>query len=72
VSPDEPEEMERRILAVFDELGVETVDLHLFFEMLPANTPPAQAEVLAAIEHLVRRGSLVEKGNDFYGRGRLP
>lgn len=60
--------LEEGILAVFDDLRRESLDLHSFFEMLSANATPDQAEVLSAIDRLVRRGWLEERGNDFYAR----
>jgi hypothetical protein len=60
--------MDLDVLGVFDELGSESLDLHSFFEMLGANTPQAQSELLAAVERLVRKGWLEERGNDFYAR----
>lgn len=65
---DEQRLLEEGILAVFDELRRESLDLHSFFEMLSANAPQDQAEILAAIDRLVRRRWLEERGNDFYAR----
>jgi DNA-binding PadR family transcriptional regulator len=60
--------LEEGILAVFDDLRRESLDLHAFFELLSANATPDQAEVLSAIDRLVQRGWLEERGNDFYAR----
>ncbi|MBI2956500.1 MAG: hypothetical protein HYY26_04215 [Acidobacteria bacterium] len=62
------EELERRLLALFDHLEQETADLHAFFELVGGNTPAEQQAVLEAVERLVARGWLEERGNDFYAR----
>lgn len=62
------QEMDRRLLRLFDELKQEAVDLHAFFDLAGGNTPAAQQEVLAAVERLLERGWLEERGSDFYAR----
>lgn len=64
----ETDAIDRDVLLVFDDLKRETLDLHAFFEMLFANTPEAQGELLQAVERLVKKGLLEERGNDFYAR----
>ncbi len=64
----ETDEIDHDVLLVFDDLRKETLDLHSFFEMLGANTPDAQGELLQAIDRLVKKGLLRESGNDFYAR----
>lgn len=61
-------ETERRILQLFDELEREAIDLHAFFELVGGNTPAAQQAVLTAIEHLLARRWIEERGGDFYAR----
>jgi glutaredoxin len=64
-----------RILALFDELGRDSLDLHAFFEMAGSKSPEHQAEVLDAVAELVGIGLLKPgDGGDFYTRseeGRL-
>jgi glutaredoxin len=65
----------RRILATFDELGRDSLDLHTLLELVGGN-PPAQREaVFDAVTALVRDGFLRDDGGgDFYRRtedGRL-
>lgn len=62
------QKLDRRLLLLFDELQRERVDLHAFFDLAGGNTPTAQGEVLAAVERLLERGWLEERGNDFYAR----
>jgi len=50
---------------MFDELGKSELDLHELFEA-GGNDPEARRAVLNAVEWLVGRGLLVERGNDFY------
>ncbi len=69
------EELERRLLKLFDELQREAIDLHTFFDLVGGNTPAQQSPILAAIESLVERGWLEARGGDFYARtesGRRP
>lgn len=62
------DELEKRLLTLFDDLRREALDLHAFFELAGGNTPAAQAKVLAVVERLTERGWLEERGNDFYAR----
>lgn len=54
-----------RVLAMFNELGKESLDLHELFEA-GGNDPEARTEVFDAVEQMVREGILEERGNDFY------
>ncbi len=57
--------MSSRVLRMFDEMGKEALDLHELFEA-GGNDPDARREVFYAVERLVERGLLEERGNDFY------
>ena len=50
---------------MFEELGKEELDLHELFEA-GGNDPEARRAVFYAVELLVGRGLLEERGNDFY------
>ena len=52
---------------MFEEIGRDALDLHELFEA-GGNDPDARREVFYAIEGLVERGLLEERGNDFYAR----
>ena len=60
--------LDQRLLGLFDDMGADALDLHAFFELAGGNTPDEQAGVLAAVDRLVERGWLEERGNDFYAR----
>lgn len=60
--------LDQRLLALFDDIPADALDLHVFFELAGGNTPDEQSVVLAAIDRLVERGWLEERGNDFYAR----
>ena len=60
-----PDELRLRVLAMFDELGKSELDLHELFEA-GGNDPDARLQVFHAVEWLVERGLLEERGNDFY------
>ncbi|MGA8104298.1 MAG: glutaredoxin family protein [Candidatus Acidiferrales bacterium] len=67
-------ELTRSILATFDDLKRDTLDLHTFFELAAGAAPDERAAVLDAVAELVGDGSLEETGGDFYRRkepGRL-
>lgn len=59
------DELTRRVLGMFEEVGREALDLHELFEA-GGNDPEARREVFYAVERLVERGLLEERGNDFY------
>jgi hypothetical protein len=59
------DELTRRVLGMFEEVGRDALDLHELFEA-GGNDAEARREVLYAVESLVGRGLLEERGNDFY------
>lgn len=59
------DELTRRVLGMFEEMGRDALDLHELFEA-GGNDPDARREVVYAVERLVGRGLLEERGNDFY------
>ena len=59
------DELTHRVLSMFDELGRDALDLHELFEA-GGNDPDARRAALYAVENLVERGLLEERGNDFY------
>jgi hypothetical protein len=60
-----PDELSLRVLSMFEELGKPELDLHELFEA-GGNDPDARRAVFLAVEWLVERGLLEERGNDFY------
>ncbi|MGH9787369.1 MAG: hypothetical protein ACRD4U_01530 [Candidatus Acidiferrales bacterium] len=62
------DELELRLLRLFDDLRKDRLDLHAFFDLVGGNRPADQRLVLAAVERLITQGCLEEKGNDFYAR----
>jgi DNA-binding PadR family transcriptional regulator len=54
-----------RVLAMFEEMGKEALDLHELFEA-GGNDPDERRAVFYAVERLVEQGLLEERGNDFY------
>ena len=59
------DELTRRVLGMFGELGRDALDLHELFEA-GGNDPEARRAVFYAVEELVASGLLEERGNDFY------
>ena len=59
------DEIKRRVLGMFGQMGKEALDLHELFEA-GGNDADARREVLYAVEGLVQEGLLEERGNDFY------
>ena len=59
------DELTRRLLGMFEEMGRDALDLHELFEA-GGNDPEARREVFYRVESLVERGLLEERGNDFY------
>lgn len=57
--------MTPRVLRMFEEMGKPELDLHELFEA-GGNDPDARRAVFYAVEELVARGLLEERGNDFY------
>ena len=67
-------ELTQRILATFDDLKRDRLDLHTFFELVAGAPPEERTAVLDAVGGLVQDGSLETTGGDFYRRtevGRL-
>ena len=58
-------ELTRRVLGMFSEMGRDSLDLHELFEA-GGNDPDARRAVFYAVESLVERGLLEERGADFY------
>lgn len=58
-------ELTRRVLGMFAEMGRDALDLHELFEA-GGNDPDARREVFDVVESLVGRGLLEERGADFY------
>ena len=61
----ELDEFKLRVLGMFDELEKSELDLHELFEAA-GNNSDGRREVFFAVEWLVERGLLEERGNDFY------
>ncbi|MGC1638544.1 MAG: hypothetical protein WA744_24035, partial [Candidatus Acidiferrales bacterium] len=65
----------RRILAAFDQIERDSLDLHTLFEFVGGNAPTEREAVLDAVTDLVKQGLLKPQGgSDFYQRtedGRL-
>lgn len=69
------DDLSRRVLEIFDELGRDTLDLHALRELAGGSDPAQRDAVVGAVEMLVRSGNLDISGEaDFYRRteqGRL-
>jgi hypothetical protein len=63
------DEIRKRVLRMFEEMGKPELDLHELFEA-GGNDPDARRTVFYAVEELVARGLLEERGNDFYALTR--
>jgi glutaredoxin len=65
----------RQILATFDQLERDSLDLHTLFEFVGGNAPAQREAVLDSVTDLVKQGFLkTDGGSDFYQRtedGRL-
>lgn len=59
------DEISKRVLSMFEQMGKETLDLHELFEA-GGNDADARREVFFAVERLVEEKLLEERGNDFY------
>ena len=59
------DDLTRRVLMMFIELGKESLDLHTLFEA-GGNDPAARQRVLDVINRLVDSGHLEGRGSDFY------
>jgi glutaredoxin len=67
-------ELTQRLLATFDDLKRDSLDLHTFFEVVAGAPPEERTAVLDAVGGLVSDGSLEPTGGDYYRRteaGRL-
>ena len=53
------------VLKIFSDMQRERLDLHVIFES-SGNDPAARAQVLDAVDDLVREGLLESAGGDFY------
>ena len=54
-----------KVLKIFSDMQRERLDLHVIFES-SGNEPAARAQVLDAVDDLVREGLLQSAGGDFY------
>lgn len=54
-----------QVLKMFSDMQRERLDLHVMFES-SGNEPAARAQVLDAVDELVREGFLQPAGGDFY------
>ena len=59
------DELTRRVLALFIEMGKESLDLHTLFEA-GGNDPPSRQRVLDVVTQLVETDHLESRGGDFY------
>lgn len=59
------DELTRRVLGMFIEMGSESLDLHTLFEA-GGNDPEARKRVLDTVMRLVDTGDLESRGSDFY------
>lgn len=57
--------LSRRVLQVFQDMKKDSLDLHVLFEAA-GNDPEKRRDVLDAIDDLLRDGSIMEQGSDFY------
>lgn len=59
------DETTRRVLNLFAEMNIDTLDLHTLFEA-GGNDPQAREQVIDVVARMVREGLLSEQGSDFY------
>jgi hypothetical protein len=59
------DELTRRLLKLFIEMGSESLDLHTLFEA-GGNDPESRKRVLDVVTGLVDTGLLESRGSDFY------
>jgi hypothetical protein len=67
------DELARRVLKMFIDMGSESLDLHTLFEA-GGNDPGARQRVLDVVMRLVETGDLESRGSDFYlltSKGRI-
>ena len=60
--------IQQRILATFDQLGRDSLDLHTLLEFVGGNPPEQREAVFDAASALVKNGLLEDSGGDFYRR----
>jgi glutaredoxin len=60
--------IQQRILATFDQLGRDSLDLHTLLEFVGGNPPEQREAVFDAVSALVNNGLLEDSGGDFYCR----
>lgn len=59
------DDLTRRVLKLFLDMGSESLDLHTLFEA-GGNDPASRERVLDAVRNLVDAGFLESQGSDFY------
>ena len=59
------DELARRVLRLFVEMGAESLDLHTLFEA-GGNDPIRRQRVLDVVNQLVDTGCLESRGSDFF------
>ena len=59
------DELTRRVLGLFIEMGAESLDLHTLFEA-GGNDPASRKRVLDTVTRLVDTNYLESRGGDFY------
>ena len=67
------DELARRVLSAFIEMGSESLDLHTLFEA-GGNDSSSRQRVLDVVSRLVDSGDLESQGSDFYSlteKGRM-
>jgi hypothetical protein len=67
------DELARRVLRAFIEMGSDSLDLHTLFEAA-GNDPKSRERVLDVVSAFVDSGHLESRGSDFYSltdRGRM-
>jgi len=60
--------IQQRVLATFDQLGRDSLDLHTLLEFVGGNPPEQREAVFDAVSALVKNGLLEDSGGDFYRR----
>jgi hypothetical protein len=60
--------VQQRILATFDQLGRDSLDLHTLLEFVGGNPPEQREAVFDAVSALLKNGLLKDSGGDFYSR----
>jgi len=60
--------IQQRVLATFDQLGRDSLDLHTLLEFVGGNPPEQREAVFDGVSALVKNGLLEDSGGDFYRR----